>query len=257
VRRLPVFANLRAPSGVTNGMSLSDRAPDDALRPVIVRHQATFDSQKLATELANLWRPDLGSNQVAAYCITGHGALGKTTICSHLENFGFAHLAIDRFALNRRERRSMGMSGYNPRSFSISQMLETLDLLTDGKPTFAPFYSHATGRTCDSKDCRAHRHWIGGSGNSIIVEGAFMWNPAIRERIAEAAFVDYECAQDYWNWRQNHDQCSRGYNADEALMHVRQLQLDTLLYINRSKPYCHSSVTVRLPDFLYSEVKAS
>jgi uridine kinase len=214
---------------------------------------ATLSAVDLALEIGRRWKPKGMHEATEVYCLTGHGALGKSTICSWLaRSLGWTHLALDRFALNRNERLSRGWSGYNPHAFAISNMIGVIERISAGAKVYVPYYSHKAGESCTNNACGKHPHWLGSTSAPLIIEEAFMWDTDFRVRVTYSIFFDYNCPVEYWNWRRYHDFAERGYGQCESTIHTEQLKMDTLLYIARSKPYCNNYITVKLPQFVYT-----
>ena len=84
--------------------------------------------------------------------VSGAAGLGKTTfscalaVCLKALGLESCHLELDGYIKNRAERRTEGISGYDPRATRFPALLDDLDaIIARGEPRDIPYYDHAIG----------------------------------------------------------------------------------------------------------------
>ena len=84
--------------------------------------------------------------------VSGAAASGKTMFCRHMVDFmadrgvSAVHVPLDGYLLDRKIRDRQGLSGYDPQSSDMTQMIAQMKtLIQEGKPIDLPVYNHQTG----------------------------------------------------------------------------------------------------------------
>lgn len=113
--------------------------------------------------------------------VSGAAASGKTMFCRHMVDFlvdrgvSAVHVPLDGYLLERKIRDKRGLSGYNPRSADMAQMIAQMKtLIYEGKSIELPVYNHQTG-THDAP--RRIQH-----ARTIILDGIMSMQSEMRKR---------------------------------------------------------------------------
>jgi phosphoribulokinase len=113
--------------------------------------------------------------------VSGAAASGKTMFCRHMVDFltdcgiSAVHVPLDGYLLERKIRDSRGLSGYDPRSSDMTQMVTQMKtLIYEGRPIDLPVYNHHTG-THDTP--RRIQH-----AKAILLDGIMSMQHEIRKR---------------------------------------------------------------------------
>jgi phosphoribulokinase len=113
--------------------------------------------------------------------VSGAAASGKTMFCRHMVDFladrgvSAVHVPLDGYLLERKIRDKRGLSGYDPRSSDMTQMIAQMKtLIYEGKSIDLPVYNHQTG-THDPP--RRIQH-----ARTIILDGIMSMQSEMRKR---------------------------------------------------------------------------
>ena len=150
--------------------------------------------------------------------VSGAAASGKTMFCRHMVDFlidrgvSAVHVPLDGYLLDRKIRNRQGLSGYDPRSSDMTQMIAQMKtLIYEGKPVDLPVYNHQTG-THDSP--RRIQH-----AGTIILDGIMSMQSEIRMQFPNLSIFFTSENIVIRGLRFLVDMEERGYTVFEALQH--------------------------------------
>ena len=150
--------------------------------------------------------------------VSGAAASGKTMFCQHMVDFladrgvSAVHVPLDGYLLDRKIRDKRGLSGYDPQSSDMTQMIVQMKtLIYKGKPIDLPVYNHQTG-THDSP--RRIRH-----AKAILLDGIMSMHYEIRRRFPNLSIFFTSEDIVIRGLRLLVDMQERGYTVFQALAH--------------------------------------
>lgn len=157
-----------------------------------------------------------GTNYVLA--VSGAAASGKTTFSKGMVDFlrnkgvSAVHVPLDGYLLDRHSRRERNLSGYDPRSSNITQMIAHMEALVfDGKSIDLPIYDHKSG---GHKTPRVLE-----PAEVIILDGIMSLQTKIRERFPNLHIFFTSDDIIIRGLRLKVDMEERGYSVFQALVH--------------------------------------
>ena len=150
--------------------------------------------------------------------VSGAAASGKTMFCRQMVEFlanrgvSAVHVPLDGYLLDRKIRDRQGLSGYDPQSSDMPQMIRQMrTLIHEGKPIDLPVYNHQTG-THDPP--RRIQH-----ARVILLDGIMSMNYEIRERFPNLNIFFTSEDIVIRGLRLLVDMQERGYTVFQALAH--------------------------------------
>jgi phosphoribulokinase len=150
--------------------------------------------------------------------VSGAAASGKTMFCRNMVDFlagrgvSAVHVPLDGYLLERKIRDRRGLSGYDPRSSDMTQMITQMKaLIYEGKSIDLPVYNHQTG-THDSP--RRIQH-----AKAILLDGIMSMQYEIRKRFPNLSIFFTSEDIVIRGLRLLVDMQERGYTVFQALVH--------------------------------------
>ena len=150
--------------------------------------------------------------------VSGAAASGKTMFCRQMVDFladrgvSAVHVPLDGYLLDRKIRDRRGLSGYDPQSSDMPQMITQMKtLIHEGKPIDLPVYNHQTG-THDPP--RRIQH-----AKVILLDGIMSMQYEIRERFPNLNIFFTSEDIVIRGLRLLVDMQERGYTVFQALAH--------------------------------------
>jgi phosphoribulokinase len=155
---------------------------------------------------------------VFVLAVSGAAASGKTMFCRNMVDFladrgvSAVHVPLDGYLLDRKIRDRRGLSGYDPQSSDMTQMIAQMkNLIYEGKPIDLPVYNHQTG-THDSP--RRIQH-----AKAILLDGIMSMQSEIRKRFPNLSIFFTSEDIVIRGLRLLVDMQERGYTVFQALEH--------------------------------------
>ena len=113
--------------------------------------------------------------------VSGAAASGKTMFCRQMVDFikargiSAVHVPLDGYLLDRQTRDNRGLSGYDPQSSDLPQMITHMKtLIHAGQPIELPVYNHLTGSHDSPRRIQP--------ANVILLDGIMSMQYELRER---------------------------------------------------------------------------
>ena len=150
--------------------------------------------------------------------VSGAAASGKTMFCGQLVDFlvdrgvSAVHVPLDGYLLDRKIRDRRGLSGYDPQSSKIPQMIAQMKtLIYEGKPIDLPVYNHQTGTHDPPRRIQPAR--------VVLLDGIMSMQYEIRERFPNLNIFFTSEDIVIRGLRLLVDMQERGYTVFQALAH--------------------------------------
>jgi uridine kinase len=147
--------------------------------------------------------------------ISGGSALGKSffgqTFAQWLRSkeISCAHVELDGFLCDRKARRQLGISGYDPAATQFAALREVLDrMVFAGESVKLPWYNHEVGRVTRMVSRELSQ--------VILLDGTVAMNPVIGQRYATAQVFFYAPSAARRTLRERVDREKRGHTTASA-----------------------------------------
>jgi phosphoribulokinase len=172
--------------------------------------------------------------------VGGDSGTGKTTLCRGLDKIFGAHrietICLDDYhALDRDQRKLVGLTALDPRANNFAAMEEDLSRLREGYSISKPVYDHGDGKikgpeTLEPKEI-------------VVVQGLFpLYTRALRGLFDVTVWLDPETELKV-AWKIQRDMTQRGYTEDQVRAEIEKRQPDIRAHISPQGAY--ADVTVR------------
>ena len=177
--------------------------------------------------------------------VGGDSGTGKTTLCKGIDRiFGAERIETicldDYHALDRAQRKAVGLTALDPRANNFAAMEEQCWMLREGRTIMKPIYDHADG-TFKGPEAVEPREFI-------IVQGLFpLYTRAMRELFDVTVWLDPEPELKV-GWKIQRDTFQRGYNEAEVREEIEKRQPDIKAHINPQAKHADLVVTFYRPD---------
>lgn len=176
--------------------------------------------------------------------VGGDSGTGKTTLCRGIYDiFGAERIETicldDYHALDRAQRKAVGLTALDPRANNFAAMEEDLWTLREGGTIAKPIYDHGDGtfkgpETIVPKDI-------------IVVQGLFpLYTRSLRSLFDVMVWLDPETELKI-NWKVQRDVTQRGYSEHEVRAEIEKRQPDIAAYINPQGKHADLTVTFKRP----------
>lgn len=166
--------------------------------------------------------------------IGGDSGTGKSTLGKGIHAiFGrdrIVEICLDDYhALDRAQRKAVGLTALNPRANNFAAMEEDLWQLAQGHPITKPVYDHTDGTFAPAETIAP--------AEIVIVEGLFpLYTRALRSMFDVSVWLDPQNALKV-AWKVQRDIALRGYSADDVRAEIAQRQPDIDAYITPQGRY--------------------
>ena len=176
--------------------------------------------------------------------VGGDSGTGKTTLCRGLDLI-FGHERIeticldDYHALDRLQRKAVGLTALDPRANNFAAMEEDMWTLRDGRAIDKPIYDHSDGtfkgpERVEPKDI-------------VVVQGLFpLYTRALRSLFDVTVWLDPE-PEIKAAWKIQRDTLQRGYEESEVLAEMQKRQPDIEKHIAPQGKFSDLTVTFHRP----------
>lgn len=175
--------------------------------------------------------------------VSGAAASGKTTFSQGMIDFlnsmgvSAVHVPLDGYLLDRQTRKERNLSGYDPRSSNIAQMITHMKALVfEGKPIDLPIYDHKSGSH------KAPR--ILEPAEVIILDGIMSLQTEIRQLFPNLHIFFTSDDIIIRGLRLKVDMEERGYSVFQALVHSDEEFLSYNKWIRPQLKYAQVKILV-------------
>lgn len=172
--------------------------------------------------------------------VGGDSGTGKTTLCKGLDLiFGAERIETlcldDYHALDRAQRKAVGLTALDPRANNFAAMEEDLWRLREGAAIVKPIYDHGDG-TFKAPETIAPK-------DIVVVQGLFpLYTRALRSLFDVAVWLDPENELKV-AWKIQRDVTQRGYTEEQVREEIEKRQPDIRAHIAPQGK--HADLTVR------------
>jgi phosphoribulokinase len=177
--------------------------------------------------------------------VGGDSGTGKSTLCAGLDAiFGrdrIVEICLDDYhALDRAQRKLVGLTALNPRVNNFAAMEEDLWQLAHGNAVTKPVYDHSDGtfaapETVEPRDI-------------VIVHGLFpLYTRALRAMFDVSVWLSPQTELKV-AWKIQRDMKQRGYAEDEVRAEIAKRQPDIDAFISPQEQYADLCVTFSRPS---------
>lgn len=172
--------------------------------------------------------------------VGGDSGTGKTTLCRGLDKiFGAERIETicldDYHALDREQRKAVGLTALDPRANNFAAMEEDLWTLREGNVIHKPVYDHSDGRIKGPEAIEPKE--------IVVVQGLFpLYTRALRSLFDVAVWLDPETELKV-AWKIQRDMSQRGYTEDQVRGEIEKRQPDIRAHI--APQAVHADLTVR------------
>jgi len=166
--------------------------------------------------------------------VGGDSGTGKSTLCRGLETiFGGERIETicldDYHALDRAQRKAVGLTALDPRANNFAAMQEDIWTLREGRAIDKPVYDHSDGTIKGPE--RVEPKEI------IIIQGLFpLYTRALRELFDIAVWLDPDLELKL-AWKIQRDTLQRGYDEAEVRAEIEKRQPDIKAHIQPQAAY--------------------
>ncbi len=177
--------------------------------------------------------------------VGGDSGTGKTTLCAGIDRiFGAERvetLCLDDYhALDRKQRKAVGMTALDPRANNFAAMQEDCWALREGRTITKPVYDHSDG-TFGTPERIEPKEFI-------IVQGLFpLYTRAMRELFDVTVWLDPEPDLKI-AWKIQRDTFQRGYSEAEVRDELERRQPDIKAHITPQARHADLLVTFYRPE---------
>lgn len=160
--------------------------------------------------------------------VGGDSGTGKTTLCRGLDKiFGADRIETicldDYHALDREQRKAVGLTALDPRANNFAAMEEDLWSLREGKPISKPVYDHADGMIKGPETIEPKA--------IVVAQGLFpLYTRALRGLFDVTVWLDPETELKV-AWKIRRDMTQRGYTEDQVRAEIEKRQPDIRAHI--------------------------
>lgn len=172
--------------------------------------------------------------------VGGDSGSGKGTLCRGLGRiFGAERMTTicldDYHALDREQRKLVGLTALDPRANNFAAMEEDLSAIREGRAIYKPVYDHASGTFRESQHLEARE--------IVIVYGLFpLYTRALRSLFDVTVWLDPE-RELKAEWKLQRDTRSRGYDEAAVRADMAARQSDLERYIEPQIKHADLTVT--------------
>jgi phosphoribulokinase len=176
--------------------------------------------------------------------VGGDSGTGKTTLCRGLDLiFGADRIETicldDYHALDRAQRKAVGLTALDPRANNFAAMEEDLWSLREGNTITKPVYDHSDGtftapETVEPRDI-------------VVVQGLFpLYTRSLRGLFDVMVWLDPEPELKV-AWKVQRDVTQRGYREEEVRAEIEKRQPDIRAHINPQSKWADLTVSFQRP----------
>jgi len=176
--------------------------------------------------------------------VGGDSGTGKTTLCRGIYDiFGAERIETlcldDYHALDREQRKAVGLTALDPRANNFAAMEEDLSQLREGKTISKPVYDHHDGKI-KGPEMLAPKE-------IIVVQGLFpLYTRALRSLFDVMVWLDPEIELKV-AWKIQRDTTQRGYTEDQVRGEIEKRQPDISAHINPQGKFADLTVRFSRP----------
>jgi phosphoribulokinase len=180
-------------------------------------------------------------DRVVLIGVAGDSGCGKSTFLRRLSDlFGEDFVTVicldDYHSLDRKQRKTTGITALDPRANNFDQMYEQMKTLKSGQSIMKPIYNHETGELDPPENIDPNR--------IIVIEGL---HPLFDERVR--SLLDFSVYLDIDDdvkiaWKIQRDMAERGHTYEDVLAAIESRRPDFEAYIDPQKQ--HADVVIRV-----------
>ena len=177
--------------------------------------------------------------------VGGDSGTGKSTLCKGLEAiFGadrIGEICLDDYhALDRAQRRAVGLTALDPRANNFAAMEDDLWRLSEGESVIKPVYDHSDGTFAEPEEIAPP--------SILVVQGLFpLYTRALRSLFDVTVWLD-PGADLKVAWKIQRDTAQRGYGEDEVRAEIARRQPDIDAHITPQRRYADLCVRFSRPS---------
>jgi phosphoribulokinase len=180
-------------------------------------------------------------DRVVLIGVAGDSGCGKSTFLRRLSDlFGEDFVTVicldDYHSLDRKQRKTTGITALDPRANNFDLMYEQMKALKSGQSIMKPIYNHETGELDPPENVDPNR--------IIVIEGL---HPLFDERVR--GLLDFSVYLDIDDdvkiaWKIQRDMAERGHTYEDVLAAIESRRPDFEAYIDPQKQ--HADVVIRV-----------
>ncbi len=176
--------------------------------------------------------------------VGGDSGTGKTTLCRGLDKiFGADRIETicldDYHALDREQRKAVGLTALDPRANNFAAMEEDMWSLREGNTVSKPIYDHSDGRIKGPEIIEPKE--------IIVVQGLFpLYTRALRNLFDVTVWLDPETELKV-AWKIQRDMTQRGYTEEQVRAEIEKRQPDIRAHISPQAKYADLTVRFSRP----------
>lgn len=173
-------------------------------------------------------------DRVVLIGVAGDSGCGKSTFLRRLADlFGEEFMTVicldDYHSLDRKQRKTAGVTALNPKANNFDLMYEQIKALKEGNPIDKPIYNHETGELDPPERVNPNR--------IVVIEGL---HPMYDERVR--GLIDFSVYLDIHDdvkiaWKIQRDMAERGHTYEDILASINARRPDFEAYIDIQKQY--------------------
>jgi phosphoribulokinase len=177
--------------------------------------------------------------------VGGDSGTGKSTLCKGLDAiFGtdrVGEICLDDYhALDRAQRKAVGLTALDPRANNFAAMEDDLWRLSEGDAVVKPVYDHSDGTFAEPEELVPRE--------ILVVQGLFpLYTRALRSLFDVTVWLDPE-AELKIAWKIQRDIAQRGYAEDEVRAEIAKRQPDVDAHITPQQRYADLCVRFSRPS---------
>jgi len=186
------------------------------------------------------------SGRVFVFGVAGDSGSGKTTLSRGIRRIlgedMVASFSLDDYhSLDRKQRKSQGITPLNPAANYLELLADHLEALKQGQAIDKPVYDHSRGEISGTVPF--------GPAPVIIMEGLHpFYTERLRNAIDFKIFID-PSRQVKRLWKVRRDVGERGYDPQQVMAEILQREPDYKLYVDIQKIYAEVVVKIQESRF--------
>ena len=188
-------------------------------------------------------------DRVVLIGVAGDSGCGKSTFLRRLTDlFGEEFMTVicldDYHSLDRKGRRTAGVTALNPKANNFDLMYEQVKALKEGKAIDKPIYNHETGELDPPEKIEPNK--------VVVIEGLHpLYDERVRELVDFGVYLDISDEVKI-QWKIQRDMAERGHTYEDILASIKAREPDFKAYIEVQREYADVVIQV-LPTQLVQD----